>query len=223
VGTYHNDPDSGLWALKGHYNDTTSTFLASVEHTGANTEYFEGVVDKNTLIGNWRMALENIPFKLTRDKMNDLKFKVRYDTFSIKEIEIYRGESQIQTLIVTCPINSMFINDDMHVPAILHSEDLNFDGYDDLAIVVAGSGGDLTFQCIYFYNSKEDKFIVNNELDNIVNPEVDVLHNTVIATGTHMGMVFQSNYYSLVNGHFTLVRTATSGAVDIEPDTTAAH
>jgi hypothetical protein len=208
VGTYRNQADSGMWILKGHYNDTTSSLLAQVEHVGAETEYFEGVVDKNTIVGNWRMGSGNSsPFRLTRDKVSDLSFKVRYTTDSVEEIEIYRDKAKIQRFKVSCKLGPIMYSFKESPPG-LHMEDFNFDGYPDLALGVSGSGGDFIIRCLYVYNPQEDKFNSNTDIETLANPDVDMLHNMLIDTGSHMGMGgLKNDYYTFRDGRFVLVKT----------------
>jgi hypothetical protein len=105
------------------------------------------------------------------DKLRALSFKFNVDSsgYLLKTISIYSGNKQIQRIIA----NKQIVHNEFQLI------DWNFDGHKDISVLYnCGSGG-----CAYWiwnYSSKENRYIYNKELSEVLGLEIDTTDQYIV-------------------------------------------
>ena len=109
------------------------------------------------------------PTKINELKMLSFKFNVDSSGYLLKTISIYSNNKQIQRIIAN---KEIYRNEFQLI-------DWNFDGYKDISVLYnCGSGG-----CAYWiwnYSSKENRYIYNKELSEVVGLEIDTTDQYIV-------------------------------------------
>ncbi|TRX35331.1 hypothetical protein FNW52_11465 [Flavobacterium sp. ZT3R18] len=140
-------------------------------------------------------------------KVNGLTLKIKYilhnkedwgDAGEIVGIKIQNKDKLLQ--VIKKP---GLINDTENV---LYTQDVNFDGYQDLVVYAQSSGsGPNNTDNYYVFNPKTQKFIFNDALSNLSQPQIDFKSKTVYAAWRGGAATHGAEKYKWIKGKLILV------------------
>ncbi|BAP56898.1 hypothetical protein THII_2601 [Thioploca ingrica] len=128
--------------------------------------------------------------------------KIEEGLANIKKIELYKTNevNPVQT-IQALNTKTWFDGEQLN----FKFEDMNFDGYQDLRLMVDIAAGPIPYLC-WLFEPKTGLLVKNEELSKLTSLEVDSNHKRIISYWKTNALRQGTNYYQFIAGKLTLIR-----------------
>jgi hypothetical protein len=207
-----NDKDTGTFVILN-----AGDFIAVTNETGE--WYYGETISVDGVVTQGKIFIDDLSnSKSMTEKVNGLTLKIKYNVYNKNDWgdagEIVSIKIKAKNKLLQVIKNPGLINDPKN---ILYTEDVNFDGFLDLVVYAqSGGAGPNNTNNYYIFNPKTQKFVFNDALSNLSQPEINLKTKTIFAAWRSGAANHGAEKYNWINGKLVLVEYYETNYLDDE-------